>query len=41
LPLIRVNEFATIPVGELSANAKRAAMHELENAKLLDLCRAA
>jgi len=25
----------------LSANAKRAAMHELENAKLLDLCRAA
>jgi hypothetical protein len=41
LPLIRANELAAIPVGELSANAKRAAMHELENARLLDFCRAA
>jgi hypothetical protein len=41
LPLIRANELAAIPVGELSANAKSAAMHELENARLLDFCRAA
>jgi CheY-like chemotaxis protein len=41
LPLIRANELAATPVGELSANAKRAAMHELENARLLDFCRAA
>src|SRR5258707_1152342 len=35
LPLVRENEAATIPVAELMANAKKAAMLELENASLL------
>jgi CheY-like chemotaxis protein len=35
LPLVRENEMATIPVAELVANAKKAAMLELENASLL------
>ena len=35
LPLVRENEMATIPVAELMANAKKAAMLELENACLL------
>lgn len=35
LPLVRENESATIPVAELMANAKKAAMLELENASLL------
>jgi two-component system, chemotaxis family, chemotaxis protein CheY len=35
LPLVRENELATIPVAELMANAKKAAMLELENACLL------
>jgi hypothetical protein len=41
LPMILANELATTPAGKLSANAMRAAMHELENARLLDFCRAA
>jgi CheY-like chemotaxis protein len=35
LPLVRENESATIPVAEIVANAKKAAMLELENASLL------
>ena len=35
LPLVRENELATIPVAEIVANAKKAAMLELENASLL------
>lgn len=35
LPLVRENEMATIPVADLMANAKKAAMLELENACLL------
>ena len=35
LPLVRPNEMAAIPVNELMANAKRAAMRELENASLV------
>ncbi len=35
LPLVRENEMATIPVAEIVANAKKAAMLELENASLL------
>jgi hypothetical protein len=35
LPLVRENEMATVPVAELMANAKKAAMLELENASLL------
>ncbi|MGB6349313.1 MAG: response regulator [Pseudolabrys sp.] len=35
LPLVRENEMATIPVAELMATAKKAAMLELENACLL------
>ncbi len=35
LPLIRENEAATIPVAELMANAKKAAMLELENSSLV------
>ena len=35
LPLVRENQSATIPVAELMANAKKAAMLELENASLL------
>jgi len=35
LPLVRENEAATIPVSELMANAKKAAMLELENASLV------
>jgi CheY-like chemotaxis protein len=41
LPLIRANESATIPVTELIANAKRAAMLELESASLVDFGHAA
>jgi CheY-like chemotaxis protein len=41
LPLIRENKSATIPVGDLVANAKIAAVLELENASLLQLGRAA
>ena len=37
LPLVRENEMATIPVAELVANAKKAAMLELENASLLHI----
>ena len=37
LPLVRENELATIPVADLMANAKKAAMLELENAKLLQV----
>ena len=37
LPLVRENELATIPVGELVANAKKAAMLELENASLVQV----
>lgn len=40
LPLVRPNETATIPVNELVANAKRAAMLELEHARLLPTPRA-
>jgi len=39
LPLVRPNEMAKIPVNELIANAKRAAMLELENARLLPVAR--
>ena len=35
LPLVHENEAATIPVSELMANAKKAAMLELENASLV------
>ncbi len=35
LPLVRENHAATTPVAELMANAKKAAMLELENASLL------
>lgn len=35
LPLVRPNQTAKIPVNELMANAKRAAMLELENASLV------
>jgi hypothetical protein len=35
--LIRENEMATVPVAELMANAKKAAMLELENASLLNV----
>lgn len=35
LPLVRANESATIPVADLMANAKKAAMLELQNASLL------
>jgi two-component system, chemotaxis family, chemotaxis protein CheY len=35
LPLVRENELASIPVSDLTANAKKAAMLELENACLL------
>jgi CheY-like chemotaxis protein len=41
LPLVRENETATVPVAELMANAKRAAMLELENASLLNVAQAA
>ena len=37
LPLVRENEMATVPVAELMANAKKAAMLELENASLLNV----
>lgn len=37
LPLVRENEMATVPVAELMANAKKAAMLELENASLLQV----
>ena len=39
LPLVRPNETATIPVSDLMANARRAAMLELENASLLPAVR--
>jgi hypothetical protein len=35
LPLVRENEAATIPVAELVANAKKAAMLELANSSLV------
>jgi CheY-like chemotaxis protein len=41
LPLVRENQSAAIPVAELVANAKKAAMLELENASLLHLGHAA
>jgi CheY-like chemotaxis protein len=41
LPLVRENQAATIPVAELMANAKKAAMLELENASLLQMGHAA
>ena len=37
LPLVRENEAATIPVAELMANAKKAAMLELENSSLVQV----
>jgi len=41
LPLVHANEKAKIAVGELMANAKRAAMLELQNASLLPVLHAA
>jgi hypothetical protein len=41
LPLIRENESSTIPAADLIANAKKAAMLELENASLVRLVHAA
>jgi CheY-like chemotaxis protein len=41
LPLVRENEKATIPVTELMANAKKAALLELEGASLLQPAQAA
>jgi CheY-like chemotaxis protein len=37
LPLVRENEMATVPVNDLMANAKKAAMLELENASLVQV----
>jgi hypothetical protein len=41
LPLVRENEAAAVPVAEFVANAKKAAMLELENASLLTVAHAA
>jgi hypothetical protein len=41
LPFIRENKSAKVPAGDLVANAKIAAVMELENASLLRLGRAA